>query len=64
MAPSGRRLPAAARDVISAWLRGDQPDLEPAAGRAHQRLLREFVTQHLPDSRELRAFAVWEQGGW
>lgn len=64
MAYDGRRLPAAARHTISSWLRGDLPMVEPAACRAHQRLLREFITQHLPDSRELRAYAVWEQGQW
>ncbi len=64
MAPSGRRLPAAARQAISVWLRGDHPAVEPADCRAHQRLLREFITQHLPDSRELRAFGVWEQARW
>lgn len=64
MAPAGRRLPAAARGVISAWLLGDRPTVEPADCRAHQRLLREFITEHLPNSRELRAFGVWEQGRW
>ena len=64
MAAASRRLPAAARAVISAWIRGDQPNVEPADCRAHQRLLREFLTQHLPDSRDFRAFGVWEQGRW
>lgn len=64
MAPSGRRLPSAARRTISAWLQGHQPAVEPAECRAHQRLLREFITEHLPGSRELRAFGVWEQGRW
>ncbi len=64
MAPFGRRLPAVARQTITDWLRGEQPVVEPADCRAHQRLLREFITQHLPDSRELRAFGVWEQGRW
>lgn len=63
-APGGRRLPAAARGVIAQWLRGGHPVIDAADARAHQRLLREFVTQHLPDSRELRAFGVWEQGRW
>ncbi len=60
----GRRLPAAARQVIAQWLGGHTPAIEAADARAHQRLLREFITQHLPDSRELRAFGVWEQGHW
>ena len=29
--------------------------------RAHQRLLREFVREHLADDRPLRAFDVWER---
>lgn len=64
MAPRGRRLPAAARLAIAAWLRGDQPIVEPDECRAHQRLLREFISEHLPDRRELRAFAVWERARW
>ncbi|MCY7288789.1 MAG: DNA repair protein RecO [Cryobacterium sp.] len=64
MAPTDRRLPAAARQTVTAWPRGDQPAVEPADCRAHQRLLREFITQHLPDTRELRAFGVWEQRRW
>ena len=64
MAGAGRRLPAAARQTIAAWIQGEQPAVEPAECRAHQRLLREFISQHLPDGRELRAFAVWEQGAW
>ncbi len=62
--PGGRRLPAPARGVIAQWLGGDTPALEADDARAHQRLLREFITQHLPDTRELRAFGVWEQGHW
>lgn len=64
LAPGGRRLPAAARRTIADWLQGELPEVEPADCRAHQRLLREFILQHLPDTRELRAFGVWEQGGW
>jgi hypothetical protein len=32
--------------------------------RAHQRLLREFLREHLADDRPLRAFEVWEQDAW
>jgi DNA repair protein RecO (recombination protein O) len=32
--------------------------------RAHQRLLREFVREHLADDRPLRAFDVWERDDW
>jgi DNA repair protein RecO (recombination protein O) len=60
-----RRVPAAARANLTAWLAGTPVrPLPPDEGRAHQRLLREFVRQHLEDGRPLRAFAVWEHGGW
>jgi DNA repair protein RecO (recombination protein O) len=48
--------------VISAWLDGGEPSVGDADSRAHQRLLREFLSQHLTDGRELRAFAAWERG--
>ena len=64
LAPGGRRLPAGARQTIADWLHGASPAVEPADCRAHQRLLREFILQHLPDTRELRAYGVWEQGRW
>jgi DNA repair protein RecO (recombination protein O) len=32
--------------------------------RAHQRLLREFLEEHLTDGRPLKAYAVWEQERW
>jgi DNA repair protein RecO (recombination protein O) len=32
--------------------------------RAHQRLLREFLREHLADDRPLRAFDVWERDDW
>ncbi|MBA3580139.1 MAG: hypothetical protein H0W42_09155 [Gemmatimonadaceae bacterium] len=31
-----------------------------AEGRAHQRLLREFLDQHLSDGKKLIAYAMWE----
>ena len=62
--PGGRRLPPDARRVIADWLDGRSPVIEAAVARAHQRLLREFIAQHLPDNRELRAYLVWEQGHW
>ncbi|MDQ8158303.1 MAG: DNA repair protein RecO [Gemmatimonadota bacterium] len=62
--PGGRRLPADARRVIADWMDGGSPVLEAVVARAHQRLLREFIAQHLPDNRELRAYLVWEQGHW
>jgi DNA repair protein RecO (recombination protein O) len=66
-APGGRRLPADARAAIVAWLQDQAIEsvaLSVAESKAHQRLLREFLAQHLPDPRALRAFTVWEQGSW
>lgn len=63
LAPAGRLLPAAARAAIRAWSAGEHVSLGVAAEtRAHQRLLREFVREHLADDRPLRAFAAWETG--
>ena len=72
--PGGRRRPPSARATILGWLQADPsaPAEEQAGGasmadgeaRAHQRLLREFLTQHLTDARGLRAFVMWEQGDW
>jgi DNA repair protein RecO (recombination protein O) len=76
LAPGGRLLPAAARATIRAWLDPAPSDQtlsdpaespeppEPAAVKAHQRLLREFLGAHVPDRRPLKAFDVWEKGGW
>lgn len=59
----GRRLPPAARATLQQWLLGARVPLADAAiERAHQRLLREFVEEHLTDGRPLRAFAAWESG--
>jgi DNA repair protein RecO (recombination protein O) len=61
LAPMSRSLPADARLTIREWLAGTPP--RPLSGvetRAHQRLLREFVGEHLSDDRPLRAFAAWE----
>jgi DNA repair protein RecO (recombination protein O) len=61
--PGGRRLPLEARQAIGEWTRGGRlPQRDPRATRAHQRLLREFLQQHLADGRSLRAFDAWEQG--
>jgi len=43
-------------------LDGRQPQPTVPESRAHQRLLREFLEQHLTDGRELRAFSAWELG--
>lgn len=58
----GRKLPPDARHTLLAWLAGADSPLENAvAARAHQRLLREFLEEHLGDGRPLRAFIAWEE---
>ena len=62
--PAQRTVPGDARETISAWVSG-QPIATPGLPdlRAHLRLLREFLVEHLADERPLRAFAVWERDG-
>lgn len=66
LAGVSRALPGHARGSVRAWLdhgerRGaDRPALDDATVRAHQRLLREFLREHLTDGRPLRAFETWE----
>jgi len=65
LAPAGRILPAEARSALRDFLAGRHDvDLDDASGRAHQRLLREFLTEHLADGRPLRAMELWEQQRW
>ena len=60
---TGRKLPASARAAIGTWMQGrHEAQLSENDARAHQRLLREFLSHHLHDGRSLRAFDVWEQG--
>ena len=60
-----RTLPASARSELGAWLRGRPHTISSdSAARAHQRLLREFVHEHLADNAPFRAFEVWERGSW
>ena len=61
-APGARTLPPAARATLRAWLEGHE-DLTPDAptAKAHQRLLREFLEEHLADGKPLRAWAAWEK---
>jgi DNA repair protein RecO (recombination protein O) len=62
LARSGRSLPPAARDALRDWLSGDEHPLpDPQSAHAHQRLLREFLAEHLTEDRPLRAFDVWER---
>jgi DNA repair protein RecO (recombination protein O) len=61
----GRVLPAAARAAIRAWLAGASVRLiDGGEVRAHQRLLREFLVEHLLDGRPLRAFDAWASEEW
>lgn len=65
LARGGRLLPPAARDALRDWLAGAPHDTrDEGEARAHQRLLREFVREHLADDRPLRAFHAWEEGAW
>jgi DNA repair protein RecO (recombination protein O) len=64
LAPGGRLLPPSARAAMQDWFDARAVSLDTGEGRAHQRLLREFLAQHLPDNRPLKAFQVWEQGRW
>jgi DNA repair protein RecO (recombination protein O) len=65
LAPAGRVLPPAERDALRRFLRGETgPALGDASARAHQRLLREFLGEHLTDGRPLRALELWEEQRW
>jgi DNA repair protein RecO (recombination protein O) len=60
----GRAIPRDALESLRAWLAGgDSPALGPREGRAHQRLLHEFVREHLADGRAVRAFDAWATAG-
>ena len=62
LARTGRRLPPSARNALRRWLSGNEHSLMTAdEGRAHQRLLREFLREHLTEDRPLRAFDAWER---
>lgn len=58
-----RALPPEARDAIRAWLEEETPghSLGTPEVRAHQRLLREFLMEHLSEQRALKAFEAWER---
>ena len=62
LSPGGRTLPPEARETLLAWAHGARvPLVAPPLVRAHQRLLREFLEEHLADGRPLRAWSAWEQ---
>lgn len=61
LAPSGRKLPPDARDALRNFIEGSHASsLDDSSARAHQRLLREFLAEHLADGRPLRAMELWE----
>ena len=65
LAPSGRVLPPEARTALRGFLAGRRvTPLDDASARAHQRLLREFLTEHLTDGRPMRAMELWEEARW
>jgi DNA repair protein RecO (recombination protein O) len=65
LAPAGRKLPPEARDTLRRFIVGQQGvPLDDASARAHQRLLREFLAEHLTDGRPLRALELWEEQRW
>jgi DNA repair protein RecO (recombination protein O) len=66
-APVGRKLPPEARLAVRDWIAGTPSawgTIGDAEGRAHQRLLREFLHEHLTEGRELRAYDAWASGRW
>jgi DNA repair protein RecO (recombination protein O) len=65
LSAGGRKLPAPARAAIGSWMGGESVNpFTDSDARAHQRLLREFLSYHLHDGRALRAYELWERGGW
>lgn len=62
LSPGGRLLPPEAIHTVRLWLENQVPTIADNEARAHQRLLREFLSQHLPDRRPLRAYHTWEGG--
>jgi DNA repair protein RecO (recombination protein O) len=57
-----RRLPADAVQSLRTWLsHGDRPSLGVTARRAHQRLLREFIYEHVAEGRAFPAFEMWQR---
>lgn len=62
LVPGARQLPAPARATLRRWLAGEEAGIaDRATARAHQRLLREFLEEHLGDGRAFRAFVAWEK---
>jgi len=62
LVPGARSLPASARATLLEWMAGsDVPLHDVPIARAHQRLLREFLEEHLGDGRAFSAFQAWER---
>jgi DNA repair protein RecO (recombination protein O) len=64
---SARRLPSEARDVLRSWMTDEMDEAAPVTpilstidARAHLRLVREFLGEHVTDDRPLRAWSAWE----
>lgn len=63
LAPGARALPAAPRHALLTWSRAERMEsIEGPTARAHLRLFREFVEEHLADGRPLKAWSTWERG--
>ena len=57
-----RLLPPEARSALRSWLHDEEAgELDDGAGRAHQRLLREFLREHLGDDKPMKAMEFWER---
>lgn len=65
LAIGARVIPPEARAALRSWTTAEAAaPLTVDEGKAHQRLLREFFQEHLGGDRELKAYKVWEKGGW
>lgn len=65
LARATRVIPPEARRALELWQGDERASLgDDATVRAHQRLLREFVQEHLSEGKPLRAFDVWERERW
>jgi DNA repair protein RecO (recombination protein O) len=65
LSAGGRNLPVSARAAIIAWIAGGRvASVDDSEARAHQRLLREFLSYHLHDDRPVRAYDLWQREGW
>lgn len=62
LVPGARSLPSSARATLMEWIAGSEVPLHDGpTARAHQRLLREFLEEHLGDGRAFPAFQSWER---